>query len=71
MVACTFKERKGGEEARIISFYAKKARGLMARYAIDNRMDRAEGLKAFDSAGYAFAPSLSTDTDWVFTRPHP
>jgi len=67
VVNCLFKERKDGE-ARIISFYAKKARGLMVRYAIDQRLDRAEGLKEFTVAGYAFDPSLSTAEDWVFTR---
>jgi cytoplasmic iron level regulating protein YaaA (DUF328/UPF0246 family) len=70
VVTCHFKEQAEGEE-RIVSFYAKKARGLMARYAVDHRIDRAEGLKGFDSAGYAFAPKQSTDTDWTFTRPHP
>ncbi len=70
VVACHFKDIADGE-ARIVSFYAKKARGLMARFAIDNRIDRAEGLKAFDAAGYVYDPKLSTDTDWTFTRPHP
>ena len=67
VVNCVFKEIKDGE-ARIISFYAKKARGLMARYAIDQRIDRAEGLKGFTVAGYAFHAGLSTAEDWVFTR---
>ena len=69
VVTCHFKEETDGQ-ARIIPFYAKKARGLMARYAIDHRIDRAEGLKAFDVAGYGFRPDLSTDTDWTFARPH-
>ena len=67
VVGCTFKERKGNE-LKIISFYAKKARGLMARYAIDQRLDRAEGLKDFKVAGYAFDAPLSTDEEWIFTR---
>ena len=71
VVTCHFKETRPGEEPRMISFYAKKARGLMARYAIDQRIDRAQGLRAFDVAGYAFRPELSTDTDWTFVRPHP
>lgn len=62
-----FREEKDGE-SRIISFFAKKARGTMARYAIENRIDRAEDLKAFDSDGYGFQASLSTDNDWIFTR---
>jgi cytoplasmic iron level regulating protein YaaA (DUF328/UPF0246 family) len=43
----------------------------MARYAIDNRVDRAEALKGFDLDGYRFQPSLSTPADWVFARPQP
>ncbi|HEX6860601.1 MAG TPA: peroxide stress protein YaaA [Caulobacteraceae bacterium] len=70
VVTCHFREEKDGE-SKVISFYAKKARGLMGRYAIDRRIDRAEKLKAFDVEGYAFRPALSTDTDWMFTRPQP
>ena len=55
----------------MLSFYAKKARGLMARYAIDHHVERAEDLKTFDSAGYAYQAQLSTPTDWTFCRPHP
>ena len=71
VVTCHFKEIRPGEAPRMLSFYAKKARGLMARYAIDHRIDRAEALKRFDSAGYAYQPALSTDADWTFCRPHP
>jgi hypothetical protein len=69
-VACHFKERKDGE-LRVLSFYAKKARGLMARYAIDNRIEKAGDLKSFNIAGYAFEPGLSGDHDWIFTRDQP
>ncbi|BBP45374.1 UPF0246 protein [Thiosulfatimonas sediminis] len=62
-----FKDWKG-EQYKIISFHAKKARGLMARYAADHKVESAEELKQFDYQGYAFAPQLSSDTDWVFTR---
>ena len=68
VVNCHFRERKGSEPAKVISFYAKKARGLMARYAIDHRIDRAEALKAFTVAGYAFDRAASTAEDWVFIR---
>ena len=68
LVTCHFKELKAGADAKVISFFAKRARGRMARYAIDNRIDRAEGLKSFDADGYAFQPELSGDHDWVFTR---
>ncbi|MBN9319101.1 MAG: hypothetical protein BGN86_02200 [Caulobacterales bacterium 68-7] len=68
VITCHFKEQKEGVDAKIISFFAKRARGRMARYAIDNRIDRAEGLKSFDADGYAFRPDLSGETDWVFLR---
>lgn len=70
LVTCHFREEKDGE-SKVISFYAKRARGMMARYAIDHRIDRAETLKAFDLEGYAFRPDASTETDWVFARPQP
>lgn len=70
VVTCHFKEEKGGQ-LRTLGFFAKKARGMMARYAIDHRIGKAELLKAFDGAGYRFRPELSTDTDWVFARPQP
>ncbi len=71
VVNCHFKEIRPGEAPRMLSFYAKKARGLMARYAIDHRVDRADGLRGFDVAGYRFQAALSTQQDWVFCRPHP
>jgi cytoplasmic iron level regulating protein YaaA (DUF328/UPF0246 family) len=67
VVTCSFKELKGNE-LKIISFYAKKARGMMARYAIDHRIDRADGLKDFKVAGYGFDPVLSSPDEWIFTR---
>jgi cytoplasmic iron level regulating protein YaaA (DUF328/UPF0246 family) len=62
-----FRESKDGE-SRIISFFAKKARGGMARFAIDERIERARDLKAFDRDGYAFDKAASNDTEWIFTR---
>jgi len=62
-----FKDWKGGKY-KIISFYAKKARGLMARYAADHQVENAEDLKFFDVDGYKFDPEQSSETDWVFTR---
>jgi cytoplasmic iron level regulating protein YaaA (DUF328/UPF0246 family) len=70
VVSCRFLEEKDGE-ARIISFYAKKARGLMARYAIDHRIQHAADLKGFDRDGYRFAPDLSSDEEFTFVRPQP
>ena len=62
-----FYESKDGDR-RIISFFAKRARGTMARFAIDERLEQADGLKAFDRDGYRFDKAASTDTDWIFTR---
>ncbi len=62
-----FKERKDGKY-RIIGVFAKKARGLMSRYIIRNRIADPEALKQFDLEGYCFDPSLSKDAEWVFAR---
>ena len=62
-----FEDWKNGKY-KIISFYAKRARGLMTRYAVLNRLDDPEGLKSFDSEGYAFCPEASDDKSWVFRR---
>ena len=62
-----FRELRDGE-SRIISFFAKKARGLMARWAVDNRVERAEDLKGFDLEGYGFDKAASTDVEWIFIR---
>jgi uncharacterized protein len=65
-----FLEEKEGS-AKIVSFFAKKARGLMARYAIDNRIETVADLKGFTEAGYRFQPDLSKDGEWTFSRPQP
>ena len=70
VVSPRFVEEKDGQ-AKVISFYAKKARGLMARYAVDHRIEKASDLKAFDSEGYRFQPQASSETEWVFSRPQP
>jgi len=70
LVEIRFLEEKDGE-ARMLGFFAKKARGLMARWAIDNRAARADDLKAFDTAGYSFRPDGSDDGCWTFARPQP
>ncbi|MCR9214142.1 MAG: peroxide stress protein YaaA [Proteobacteria bacterium] len=67
VITGVFKEVKDGT-AKIIGFSAKKARGMMARYMIENRIDQPEGLKDFSEEGYKFQPSLSSDSDYVFTR---
>jgi len=68
IITPVFKDTKNGVQ-KIISFYAKKARGLMVRYMIDNKVDHAEALKDFDVAGYQFEANQSSKDEWVFTRP--
>lgn len=65
-----FREERDGVE-KIISFSAKRARGMMARYMILNRLDRPEGLKDFAEEGYRFRPKVSDAHDWVFSRKAP
>lgn len=68
IITPVFKDTKNGVQ-KIISFYAKKARGLMVRYMIDNQIDNADALKDFNVAGYQFEASKSSENEWVFTRP--
>jgi cytoplasmic iron level regulating protein YaaA (DUF328/UPF0246 family) len=63
-------ENKDGK-AKIVSFFAKKARGAMARYMIQNRVENADDIKAFDTGGYAFQPDMSEGDRWVFLRDYP
>lgn len=58
-------------KARTISFYAKRARGAMARWIVDNRIDRHEALKEAEIDGYRFDAKASAPRDWVFRRPKP
>ena len=67
VISCRFLEEKDGE-ARIISFFAKRARGAMARFAIDERVERVADLKAFDRDGYTFDKAASTESEWIFIR---
>lgn len=62
-----FKDWKNGQY-KMISFFAKKARGLMARYIIQNQISDVEKVKDFDLAGYQFSSDLSQDNELVFTR---
>ena len=70
ILTCLFKQ----ETAQGIThpgFYAKTARGLMTRWAIDRRAQRRVDLKNFDREGYRFRADLSKGDEYVFTRPHP
>lgn len=64
-----FKDWKNGQY-KMISFYAKKARGLMAAYIIQNRLSDPEQLKSFDTEGYYFSEEQSKGNEWVFLRDH-
>ena len=67
IITPSFKDWKNGQY-KMISFFAKKARGLMARYIIQNQLTEVEQLKRFDLAGYQYSEELSKGNDWVFTR---
>ncbi|MDH3447744.1 MAG: peroxide stress protein YaaA [Gammaproteobacteria bacterium] len=67
IITPAFREYRDGQY-KFIQYFAKKARGLMARYMIDNRIDEPEGLKGFDYEGYRYNAGLSGDEEWVFTR---
>lgn len=67
VVDCQFEDWKNGEY-KIISFFAKRARGLMARFAIQQRLETPEGLKAFNLDGYRLAPDVSSPDRLVFRR---
>jgi cytoplasmic iron level regulating protein YaaA (DUF328/UPF0246 family) len=62
-----FKDFKNGK-LKIISFFAKKARGMMVRYIIDNEINDIESLKGFDYEGYQYSDALSSSSEFVFTR---
>ena len=59
---------KKDDKYKIISFYAKKARGLMSAYIIKNKITNVEKIKGFDSDGYSYNAAMSEGDKWVFTR---
>ena len=67
IVTINFKEWRR-DAYRFVSFSAKKARGLMARYMIDQRAEKADDLKSFDVEGYRYNEELSSQHEWIFTR---
>ncbi|MBF0369301.1 MAG: peroxide stress protein YaaA [Magnetococcales bacterium] len=62
-----FKEEKNGQ-LKVIGIHAKRARGAMARFMIQNRLTDPEGLQAFSEGGYRYQPELSDEARWVFAR---
>ena len=67
VVTPIFKDEKAGKY-KIISFFAKKARGLMVAYAAHNNITQVEALKDFDWEGYQYNEAMSDGDNWVFTR---
>jgi|TARA_B110000908_G_scaffold23567_1_gene26851 cytoplasmic iron level regulating protein YaaA (DUF328/UPF0246 family) len=70
VITPAFMEDKG-QGPKIVSFYAKKARGAMARFMVQNRLTDPKAILDFDAGGYAFQPDLSTADKPVFVRPYP
>jgi len=67
IITPVFKEYKQGKY-KVIAIYAKRARGLMAKYIIENKIDSVEGLKGFEEEGYVFEEGMSNDRELIFTR---
>mgnify|MGYP000506426193 CR=1 FL=1 len=68
VITPVFMEEKNGTP-KVVSFYAKRARGAMARYIIQNRLTEPQALRDFDSGGYRYDPELSEGDKMVFLRP--
>lgn len=67
VITPVFKDEKNGQY-KVISFWAKKARGAMARYIINEQVRSVTGLQQFNATGYRFEPAQSTATELVFCR---
>jgi cytoplasmic iron level regulating protein YaaA (DUF328/UPF0246 family) len=67
VITPVFKDYSGGTY-KVLSFYAKKARGSMTTYIVKNRINKPTDIKSFDVDGYVFNPAFSSDDQWVFTR---
>lgn len=70
VITPVFMEEKNGE-AKIVSFFAKKARGSMARFIIQRRLTDPESIKDFDLGGYRYVEDMSEGDRWVFLRDYP
>ena len=67
VVTPVFKDEKNGK-FKVLSFFAKKARGLMVSHIVRNRITQVEDIKSFDSEGYRYDKAMSSDDEFVFTR---
>ncbi|MFD1157722.1 peroxide stress protein YaaA [Roseovarius aestuarii] len=70
VITPVFMEEKAGA-AKVVSFFAKKARGAMARFIVQHRLTEPNAITQFDSGGYRYRPDLSDDFNWVFLRDYP
>ena len=68
IITPVFKEIKTGQPPKVIGFCAKRARGMMARYLVQNNLTAPEELRHFNAGGYEFQADLSTESQWVYTR---
>ena len=69
VLTCTFKEVKEGR-AKVVGFSAKRARGMMARFIVSNRIESPAGLRDFTESGYQFDRQSSDESEFVFLRKH-
>jgi cytoplasmic iron level regulating protein YaaA (DUF328/UPF0246 family) len=70
LLTLNFKETKNGK-SRVIAIFAKRARGMMTHYLLNNRIENPEQIKQFDVAGYQFTKNDSDENNWLFVRPQP
>jgi uncharacterized protein len=68
VITPVFLEGRGGD-AKIISFWAKKARGAMARFIADHQLTDPKDMRGFDAGGYGYDAARSNDDTWAFLRP--
>ena len=68
VISCHFKEKRDNGEIKMIGTFAKLARGYMARYIVQNKLDKAEDLKGFNTEGYKFNKKLSSQDTYTFVR---
>lgn len=70
VLTCHFKEERN-DGFKMIGTYAKHARGLMAKFIVQERIENMDGLQAFSEEGYRFNSALSNESEWTFTRSTP
>lgn len=71
VITPSFKEIRDTGEIKVMSLFAKRARGAMARWIVENKITEPEDLKTFDVNGYTFQPGASEGDQWTFARPQP